>query len=335
MYPIKAERIDTRKTKLDLSHKKRIVQLHCRKKKWKEISSLTGISEHKVGEIIHRYHKGRPNNWVLTERQESLVVKMYKAGYGGPTIAKYFGWDIDVVYRILKRKNVQRREYTHYREYDMNQDFFEIIDTEEKAYWLGFLLADGCIKENRQVLLRLAKKDKGHLEKIQKSISSQYPYFYADQNNTVGISIGSKKMCRDLSNHGCVMNKTFLIYYPDIPSELDRHFIRGYFDGDGSFSYNPISKSSSFGICGKKEFLLDIQLRMIDYVGLNKTKIIKTKSIHALRYGGRKQVLRILNWLYNDSTIYLDRKYQRYVSFKNDYIGAELKLGELLEHPNG
>lgn len=330
MYPIKAERIDGRKTKLSLSQKKRVMQLHCRKKKWKEISFLTGVSEHKVGEIIHFYHKGRPNNWVLTKREENLTIKMYLKGHGGPTIAKYFGWPMDVVYRILEREGIEKRDFTHYRKYSMNQSFFEIIDTEEKAYWLGFLLADGCIKEDRQVLLRLGKKDKSHLEKFQKSIGSRYPYFYVDYNNTAGVCIGSKKMCADLSKYGCVMNKTFLIYYPEIPADLDRHFIRGYFDGDGSFSYNPKNKSSMFDICGKKDFLLDIQAKMMDYVGLNKTKILKTKSIHALRYGGRKQTLRILNWLYEDSTLYLDRKYQRYVSFKNDYIGAELKLGELL-----
>lgn len=333
MYPKKAKRMDFRRESLKFKHKKRVVQLYCRGKTWEEVSYVTGISETMVGKIVHEYYKGRPNTWVLTEKQENLVVKMYLKGHGGSTIAKYFDWPEDVVYRILKRRNIKKRDFSFYREYSLNQDFFEEINSENKAYWLGFLLADGCIKEDRQVLVRLGAKDLNHLKKFQKDLESNYPYFYVDANNTVGVCVGSSKMCRDLAKYGCVMNKTFEIYYPEIPDELAHHFIRGYFDGDGSVHINPEKGRYMFDICGREEFLLDIQDKLISNLGLNKTKLAKTRSIHSIRYGGRHQLMKILNWIYKDSTIYLDRKYESYISFKRNYDGAEFKSGELLETP--
>lgn len=309
--------------KLCFEDKKRVVILYCRGKTHREISKLTGISQQMVQKIVNEYHTGRTRNWTLTEREERLVIMMYENNHGGSTIAKYFGWPEDVVYRILKRNNIKIRPFTYYRQYDLDENFFETIDSEEKAYWVGFLMADGAIGEGRRILLRLSNKDFYHIQRFQKSLRSNYPYYHDTKTNVSGCTIQSKKMCRDLAKYGVVENKTFKTLFPTTKgqsnNDLIRHFIRGYFDGDGSISVGENKKGHTFAnlsICGYEPFLLKMQDFFIDELGLGRTKLIKEKAIHSLRYGGRRQVEKIMDWMYKDATIYLDRKHQRYLLLK-------------------
>lgn len=320
MLTRKAKRKDFRKEKLLFKDKKRVVQLYCRGKTHKQIEYITGIGSNMSQKIVSSYIKSRNHNWVLTQKQENLVIKMYTAGYGGSSIAKYFNWEEDVVYRILKRKKVKIRPFTHYRTYDVDENFFENINTEKKAYWLGFLVADGCVSEKRRIRLGLSSKDEVHVYKFRDALSSNHPIYEIESNSdwgkfkTTNCTIQSQKMCLDLEKLGVVENKTFKTTLPCIPKNMYRHFIRGYFDGDGSIMMNSRSNNFSISICGYKPFLLEIQSIMMEELGLNKTKLIPEKRIHSLRYGGSKQTPRILDWMYKDSTTYLDRKYQRYLS---------------------
>ena len=327
-----------RNKKVPFSQKKRIVQLYCRGKGYKEITRLENVSDYIIKVTLNEYMPSKDRNLKLSPKWENLVIKMYLAGYGGSTIAKYFEVKEDVIYRVLKRRKIDMRDFTSYRTYDLNEDFFEVIDTEEKAYWLGFLFADGSNRENRSILLRLSEKDEPHLLKFKKSLSSNAPIYRGDNGIAITkrVTLHSKKLTTDLSKHGVVINKTFKTKFPNFRnSEMKRHFIRGYFDGDGSLSFGRTKDNSfysSFSLSGVKSFLTEIQMFMIDELDLNKAKLIRDKSIHRLSYGGRLQTVKIMDWIYKDATIYLDRKHATYLELKK--YGAELKLRELLENPN-
>src|SRR5690606_32070216 len=120
------------------------------------------------------------------------------------------------------------------------------INTPDKAYWLGFFAADGYITSNNLKMgFLLNRGDKKHLEKLQKALESNYPLsvrtFYASilggdikQYSNVSLHINSKKLVNDIIYLGFTSNKTKDLKYPKINMALDRHFIRGYLDGDGS-----------------------------------------------------------------------------------------------------
>jgi hypothetical protein len=211
----------------------------------------------------------------------------------------------------------------------IDMDFFESIDSESKAYWFGFLMSDGYILKTskkmhrfNRVSLNLTEGDKKHLELFQKHVnhtdSLVYdPHIsktsYQNRKPTYRLDLSSIKMCSDLMALGCTPYKTGFSNYPSIPQELNRHFIRGYFDGDGS-----ISKCGSFGefsITSDENILLGIQQILMKDCNLKLTKLNpykKTNKAFSLRYGGKKQLLRIYDYLYQDATVFLQRKYNSF-----------------------
>lgn len=119
-------------------------------------------------------------------------------------------------------------------------------------------------------------------------------------------------MKQDLIKHGIVEHKTLVLKPPNITDDLIKHYIRGYFDGDGSWSYNSNSNQYQFKVVGTKGVLNFIQ----DHLGYGHLKIYKRRKEHVNTFytsiGGNKQVLNIMKYLYDDSHIYLERKYEKY-----------------------
>ena len=215
--------------------------------------------------------------------------------------------------------------------YTFNKNFFNRIDTEEKAYILGFLYADGNISDtikDRHYRLRILLKDSDSdiLEKIKKSIDftgniSHREQKYQDKNKCgykiSDLAIHSKTLHTQLMKHGLFPGKTFNIKYPNIPEELDRHFIRGFFDGDGSI-YLRKNRPNGFRInltCASKEFLDEISKKIITNTKIKNCNINPTKNMYRFDKD-KNDAIRILNWLYENSNIYLNRKYEMYKQVK-------------------
>lgn len=240
------------------------------------------------------------------------------------------------IYNGIKKFNLNYN-YTYGRIHSINEDYFKTIDTEEKAYWLGFIMADGTVIKTNQKMtsynrLKLALKleDEYHLEKFKQCINTtteikhytiksetsncsknKYTYCY--------INCDSIKIANDLINLGCIPNKTDKCFIPNIPQNLIRHFVRGYFDGDGCISVykdtNTKKLRGEFSITSNSNILIDIQKILIDNCNVKETKLHtykRTKKAASLRYGGKNQIRRIYEYLYKDSTIYLNRKYNNF-----------------------
>ena len=124
----------------------------------------------------------------------------------------------------------------------MIKDYFRTIDEESKAYWLGFLYADGCISNDlKTIIIELSAKDLRHIEKFKKAIEApqNIQLYERDGVKFARIRIGCKEMVSDLIEKGCHPHKTFDVHFPNldtVPNELIKHFIRGVFDGDGCIS---------------------------------------------------------------------------------------------------
>lgn len=203
-----------------------------------------------------------------------------------------------------------------------NYNYFETIDTEDKAYWLGFIYADGNINKAQNTLtIQLQGRDNGHLVKLNKCIEGNFSVKCFDiiKNDKTyfmcRILVYSTKMSKDLMDKGVVPHKTDKICFPDIPNHLIRHFIRGYFDGDGSIcerkhKRGPSDLSCSF-TCGNMQFLESI--RSILFQNNIKSYIVKDNrgEKFSLSLAGLQNPDVFLHYIYDGATIYLDRKYLR------------------------
>ena len=119
---------------------KRIVVLYCRGKRIYDICKITGEKDRTVKEVLNRHTTGRNHNWTVTEKFERIVVKLYKSTNVGSTkLGKYFGVNEQLICRILKRNNIPIRKPNEYRKHLLNEQYFDICDSEEKAYIIGFL----------------------------------------------------------------------------------------------------------------------------------------------------------------------------------------------------
>jgi len=199
---------------------------------------------------------------------------------------------------------------------------FETIDTEEKAYWLGFLYADGSVGSNdNRIELGLAEKDLHQIEKFRDFIGINNKISYREKTKSYRYAFKSVPCKQDLVDHGCVSNKSLVLKFPteqQVPSHLLRHFIRGYFDGDGWFTNT--QNCFQVGIIGTVNFITGF----LNSIELQNKKNKKIFTVHrengAKRYvfGAYDDVLNFLNWIYKDATIYLDRKYEHYLDFINN-----------------
>lgn len=209
--------------------------------------------------------------------------------------------------------------------YICDHDFFS-HDNEESFYIAGFLEADGCIKERKQipntVSLDLLDKDEKHLIKIKDILKSDYKIHTAIAKNSLrnpkykdsikkGFAITSEQMCKDLLRFGVTPRKTHTYVFPEWlkTHPLVNHFMRGSVDGDGSFWLN--KDTVYFNILGTENLVKTFHEILIKECNLpiDSGHIKQRQGCWSLEYGGNLIVGKISNFLYKDATIYLERKY--------------------------
>ena len=203
------------------------------------------------------------------------------------------------------------------QKYTFNEDFFETIDSEEKAYWLGFIAADGCLSLKRiHLSLVLAEKDLSHLIKFREAIQAEkslYKRYHKKQNTySYKLSLYSFKMYNDLLDKGIIPRKSLTLKPPlNVPDNLIRHWIRGYFDGDGSIFISKRDQKTYISILGTKEVLgFILKESEIEW------EIHSKDTSKAYFIGGcGNKALKFLSFIYDNSNIFLDRKKERYLNY--------------------
>lgn len=210
--------------------------------------------------------------------------------------------------------------------YNYNRDFFEVIDTEEKAYWLGFIFADGCVCINNsrtnaaEVSIQLQESDAEHLRKFNKSLGGNIPVTFKDLDTfnkprkICSIRCYSFKMSQDLISHGCTERKSFTVKMPiNVPKEMYRHFIRGYYDGNGCICVkNTKQRLLGINFCTASIDMANELRETLMNFGINSYIVDeKGKSTYRLYICGMKNVDNMLHFMYDNSTIYLDRKIKK------------------------
>lgn len=225
------------------------------------------------------------------------------------------------------------------RKYKLNENYFELIDSEEKAYFLGLLYADGYINEKLNLVdLTLHQQDKEILDRLANILYPDGRPLKIIREKYLRLVVNSKKLVNDLKRHGCFQKKTFNLEFPiNIENNLIRHFIRGYFDGDGSVYEN--NGTLNISIVGTIDFLNEMKKMLMKNCNLNDTMFDyrhpeRKNNIRALRYGGNIIINRIYHYLYDNSMIYLKRKKTKFVDIlKNkSYFCDKTKYRELKKY---
>jgi hypothetical protein len=199
------------------------------------------------------------------------------------------------------------------RKHTLKEDLFSVIDSEAKAYWLGFIMADGCVRRGDTLSTTLAACDSGHLDKMAAFLGTSSPVRYFDMGSgfsdrvTRGarLCVYSTKLVSDLAKVGILPNKTFCAEPWVGPPELMRHYWRGAVDGDG---WVAVRKSSNHvGICGTYAIVQGFSSHIngkFDWSALPHPD----KNIFRVEYSGVRNAADVARHLYDGATVYLDRK---------------------------
>lgn len=253
-----------------------------------------------------------------TDEQVAYIINKYlNENYTLKQLGKEFNCSYPTIRNLLNKHKIKSRG--NKQGYPRDEFYFNKIDTEEKAYWLGFLYADGCVHSNNyEISVNIT--DREHVEKFKTAIKAFNHNIteiqdkrFQNAKTLYQFSIRDKQLHQDLIKWGCIPQKSLLINkIPNIPRDYVSHFLRGYFDGDGSLHYLRGTNNYRISFVGTKDFLNDIQKELQTNVSLQSN--IAGKA-YVLQIAGRRQVERILNYLYNNSkeNNRLNRKYQKYL----------------------
>lgn len=262
----------------------------------------------------------------LTHGEKNELFKMFETGkFTGTDLANFFPISKEAINSLLKRNGYKAKTQSELqRKYPITEEFFDVVNTEEKAYTLGMLYADGYNNTDRNsVVLSLKESDKEILENITALLQPTKPlqYIVTDKNkkgfknsqNQYRLVIANKHISERLVELGCGKAKTHNLVFPtegQVPKYLQRHFIRGYFDGDGSVSGN---KQKQISIVGTINFLKPLQQILMSELDFSETALDQrhkdiNNEIRSLRYCGINQCIKFRDWLYEGSTIFMKRK---------------------------
>jgi hypothetical protein len=276
------------------------------------------------------------------EDKKKKVIELYKNSIGVMDISRSENLSKTTVRKILKdagARDIKRSDID--RSHLIVKNYFAVIDTEQKAYFLGLMYADGNIYPGKNkrihhtISINLIESDVLLLELFRDCVFPTHPLYFVDinskkptQNNQYKLQFNCKEMAEDLLFHGCPPKKSLILKFPTtIPSHLIQHFLRGYIDGDGCISSRvyknpPNYISYTVSLMSTMDFCVSTKNIMIDLFDIHPTLSLRhTKNNNfittELIFGGNQQVYRFLSWLYQDATIYLARKHEKFIELQS------------------
>jgi hypothetical protein len=278
--------------------------------------------------------------FIPSEEDKLKIINLYNSGVNCPEIGDMYNVWSHTIVAFLKRNNIRiRTKSERGRKYSCDEHFFDNIDTEAKAYFFGLLFADGCNRK-RDVNISLQEGDVKVLYNIKELVQPDKPLYYTDRSknyvnnkNFYTLNIQSKHMCNILNDYGLTPRKSLTKKFPQIildsNEDIQRHFIRGYFDGNGYISVNYANNNNKYAQCAvgfssSKEFCNGL-LKIFTYI-LNDeyTPIIRSErednqGIYSISLYKKFYCKMFLNWIYYNANFYIDRKFEKYTQFINTY----------------
>ena len=267
---------------------------------------------------------GYKNEKELTLEEKEKIIKYY---YDNPhinvkEINKKFKLTNRTMKNLFKEFNIDSHKKNRYT---INESFFDNIDCELKAYLLGYLFADGFVgdKKYNNIVFSQKEEDAESVELLKKSIkytgklriSEPGPKTFDNAQNQIVINFSSKHMANTLRNYG-LLKKELYTSFPELNSDLIRHFIRGYFDGDGSISLTKSRYKDNIYYRGALNFIINKNLINFFLSLFNNVHFTidqsKTDYMIYLKCGSKKDTKFFYDYFYKDSKYFLSRKKKKF-----------------------
>lgn len=269
---------------------------------------------------------------MVTNYSKEYLTEIVNSKKGRVEIASILNCAECTVTRILKRNGLSLSK----RKYDVNESFFEKIDTPEKAYFLGWLASDGTvgkcgyifslyIQERDEDIIPLLLNLCNSTHKIRTLSNDRAGEMFKTHQSSKGFSIGSKKMVSDLRRMGLNEKKSYNISWPPIPESLDKYFLRGYFEGDGSLSRMKLNGAIIFSLASASPTIIkNLKDKIYLYTGVDipihikkGNPLKKTVDLHCIIKQGDSSIVKVMDWLYSgEEHLKLNRKYNKYLECK-------------------
>jgi hypothetical protein len=225
------------------------------------------------------------------------------------------------------------------REYSLDEDYFNIINSVDKAYFLGLLYADGNVSktgDGYRVKIGLQERDSYILERFSKYCNFNGPILFRkgkdNHQNQKLLQIYSKRFYENACKQGLHDNKTFTLIFPKLDDIYISHFIRGYFDGDGCVFIKQYKNQmvTSIQFLGTYDICINIKNHLTNILKLRSdTKLLPKKSIFKYTINDRKDLLKVINFIYSDhNDCFLERKFKKAKEVES-YINTYY-----IKHPN-
>jgi hypothetical protein len=203
------------------------------------------------------------------------------------------------------------------RKYDLNHHYFASISTRERAYWLGWLWSDGCVRKRGnscEIILSLQKRDECVLQGFRSAVGAGYP-IRADREAVI-LRLTSPQMFSDLQRYGVIPHKSALATYPNIEREFISDFVRGVFDGDGCLT---MTKQKVVTIIGTEPFCCWLQATTQREIAIRSAVYHKKNTTFRWVISAREMISLFARWMYRTNEdgslpVLLERKYARFVS---------------------
>ena len=271
----------------------------------------------------------------ISKQQEENIKQKYLNGTPLIILQKEYSISYDRIKNIVS--SCQPVSSSKRLNPNLQENYFNKIDTAEKAYWLGWLISDGAITNNFekskfQIELTLKKEDESILHLLESDLGVVNKV-YTSNINYKRFSLGCKQMVIDLNNLGIHSNKSFFVKVPVFPKEYNSAFLRGLFDGDGGFTvYTRANgkKCQELSFCGNENIIRWIQKTLFEEIPtLSKNSITKESSIKRIRWSSKKDIILLRDYLYkNHNNHYLERKYN--LIYANTEVTNSITKGELV-----
>ena len=290
----------------------------------------------------------RHHNCPFSIGKEKEIIEKYlsDANISAREVGKLYNVSYQTIFKILVAHNIKSKKRTgRPSKYFLDDNFLDRIDTQEKAYILGLLYADGNVcSVSPAATISLQDRDKDILFQISKLFKSTRPIFFTKKKkkqykDQYRLYLYSDNLVKSLKRLGCVPAKSLILKFPtprQVPNSLIRHFIRGYFDGDGCIydniknfyknkKYNKslkcrISIISTFEflkklkqVCNKNINIKFSLKKLFDKKHPN-NNITSELALHKI-----KDIIKFCEWIYEDSSIHFERKYFKYNNFIKEY----------------
>lgn len=262
----------------------------------------------------------------LPEEYAQQIIDRYNNFESCLSIARDFGATDSAVRDFLKRHGIARRtKWEAGKKVTLNERCFDEPLNEAGAYWIGFLMADGCVSHSTKtnqsptISLVLHEKDAAHVIAFRDFLGSTHKLTI--RSGAIGVSMRSRIIAAQLAEYGVVPRKS-LIATPSLSLIDNRHFWRGAFDGDGSiyFHHNNGARPSTqtrFKFVGSLQMVTEFKGFLRREGIQSNASIYSASSIFEYKLAGH-WALKAASILYDGATIYLPRKYERYlIALKN------------------